>query len=90
MIKASCPPGGTVLDPFMGSGTTAVAAHRLKRRFVGFEINPDYCELIRRRLLEESAFKLETAPANNSESAATKAARKQPSLFEHTLSAKPA
>ena len=90
MIKASCPPGGIVLDPFMGSGTTAVAAHRLKRRFVGFEINPDYCELIRRRLLEESAFKLETAPANNSESAATKAARKQPSLFEHTLSAKPA
>lgn len=90
MIKASCPPNGVVLDLFMGSGTTAVAAHRLKRKFIGFEINPDYCELIRRRLMEESNFKLETAPANNSDSASTKAASRQPSLFEQTLTAKPA
>ena len=47
MIKASCPVNGVVLDLFMGSGTTAVAAHRLKRHFIGFEINPDYCEVIR-------------------------------------------
>jgi len=50
MVKASCPPGGVVLDPFMGSGTTAVAARRCGRRFTGFELNPDYCELIRQRL----------------------------------------
>ena len=50
MIKASCPVEGVVLDPFMGSGTTAVAAQRLNRRFIGFETNPDYCEIIRQRL----------------------------------------
>ena len=50
MVKASCPPGGIVLDPFMGSGTTAVAAQRCGRRFVGFEMNPEFCEIIARRL----------------------------------------
>ncbi len=50
MIKASCPPGGLVLDPFMGSGTTAVAAQMLGRDYTGFEMNPDYCELIQDRL----------------------------------------
>jgi site-specific DNA-methyltransferase (adenine-specific) len=52
MIKASCPPGGVVLDPFMGSGTTAVAAQRCGRDFVGFELNPDYCEMIQKRLAQ--------------------------------------
>ncbi|MEN9866985.1 MAG: hypothetical protein RL748_2575 [Pseudomonadota bacterium] len=50
MIKASCPPGGVVLDCFMGSGTTAVAAQRLGREFVGFELNPDYCAVAQQRL----------------------------------------
>jgi site-specific DNA-methyltransferase (adenine-specific) len=50
MIKASCPPGGLVLDPFLGSGTTAVAARRCGRDFTGFELNPDYCNLIEQRL----------------------------------------
>lgn len=54
MIKASCPPGGTVLDPFMGSGTTAVAAKRLGRNFVGFELNPEYCAQIEQRLAREA------------------------------------
>lgn len=40
-----------VLDPFMGSGTTAVACKLLGRRYVGFEINPDYVEIINNRLL---------------------------------------
>ncbi len=57
MIKASCPPGGVVLDPFMGSGTTAVAALRCGRQFVGFELNPRYCEIIADRLASpESQF----------------------------------
>lgn len=55
MVKASCPPGGIVLDPFMGSGTTAVAAQRCGRNFVGFELNPDYCALIEKRLAHPSA-----------------------------------
>ena len=50
MIKASCPPDGVVLDPFMGSGTTAVAAKRCGRHFAGFELNPDYCRLAEARL----------------------------------------
>jgi site-specific DNA-methyltransferase (adenine-specific) len=48
------PMGDLVLDPFIGSGTTAVVAKRMGRRFIGFEINPDYCELARRRV-EETA-----------------------------------
>lgn len=50
MVKASCPPDGVVLDPFMGSGTTAVAARQCGRHFVGFELNADYCALIEQRL----------------------------------------
>ena len=42
---------GVVLDPFMGSGTTALAAKRCGRDFVGFELNPDYCAIIEERLV---------------------------------------
>ncbi|WP_322045766.1 site-specific DNA-methyltransferase [Paraburkholderia sp. J67] len=50
MVLASCPPGGRVLDPFMGSGTTAVACARQKREFVGYEINESYCAIARERV----------------------------------------
>jgi site-specific DNA-methyltransferase (adenine-specific) len=50
MVKASCPPGGVVLDPFMGSGTTALAARRTGRQFTGFELNQDYCDIIEARI----------------------------------------
>ena len=49
-IKAGCPKGGIVLDPFMGSGTTAVVARKLGRNFIGIELNPDYVKLARKRL----------------------------------------
>jgi DNA modification methylase len=39
-----------VLDPFIGSGTTAVAAKQLGRHFVGFDISPDYCRLAEERI----------------------------------------
>lgn len=55
MVLASCPPGGRVLDPFMGSGTTAVACARHGRAFVGYEINPDYCELALERVASMTA-----------------------------------
>jgi len=61
MVKASCPPGGVVLDPFMGSGTTAVAAKRCGREFVGFELNPDYCALIEQRLAAQQQAETQTA-----------------------------
>ncbi len=49
-ILASCPAGGVVLDPFMGSGTTALVAKKLGRRFIGVEINPRYVRMAERRL----------------------------------------
>ena len=87
MVKASCPVHGVVLDPFMGSGTTAMAAHRLKRHFIGFEINPDYCEVIRKRLADEGNFSLEIAPVV---SGTGKPVSKQPSLFEQMMTTKTA
>jgi site-specific DNA-methyltransferase (adenine-specific) len=50
MVLASAPPHGMVLDPFMGSGTTAVAAVKHGRRFTGFEINPGYFATARQRV----------------------------------------
>lgn len=49
-LKATSRVGGVVLDPFSGSGTTAVVARRWDRHFVGFDCNPDYCQMARRRL----------------------------------------
>lgn len=49
-IRAGCPEGGVVLDPFMGSGTTAVTARRLKRNYIGFEPNTEYVGISDSRL----------------------------------------
>ena len=48
-ILAGCPKGGVVLDPFMGSGTTARVARHWGRHYVGFELNPDYIDIIRKK-----------------------------------------
>jgi site-specific DNA-methyltransferase (adenine-specific) len=50
MVLASSPRGGLVLDPFMGSGTTAVAALKHGRRFIGFELNRGYFATAQRRI----------------------------------------
>ena len=50
LILASCPPGGVVLDPFLGSGSSAVAAKKLGRHFVGVEQNERYCVWCEKRL----------------------------------------
>lgn len=67
------PAGGVVLDPFMGSGTTGVAAVIERRRFVGVEMTPHFAEVAERRIREsagkavpgalQSAFELDAAPA---------------------------
>lgn len=50
LVLASCPPGGLVLDPFLGSGTSAVVAKKLGRHFIGVEQNLEYCLLAQKRL----------------------------------------
>lgn len=52
-IKAGCPDGGTVIDPFMGAGTTALVAAKLNRNFIGFELNADYIKIAEKRLAAE-------------------------------------
>lgn len=49
-IKACCPVNGIVLDPFMGSGTTAVVARKLNRNYIGFELSKTYCDIADERL----------------------------------------
>ena len=49
-IKFGCPKDGIVLDPFCGSGTTAVVAKKLGRNYIGIDLNPEYCEIAKRRL----------------------------------------
>lgn len=51
-IKSFCPPGGTVLDPFCGSGTVAAVAERLGRNSIGYDIRESQIELTKRRLTE--------------------------------------
>ena len=51
-ILAGCPKDGIVLDPFMGSGTTARVALKLDRNYIGFELNPQYCDIINKKTRE--------------------------------------
>jgi DNA modification methylase len=54
LIVCFSPPNGIVLDPFIGSGTTAIAALKLGRKFIGFDISKEYCELAERRIEKEA------------------------------------
>ncbi len=53
-IQCFCPENGLVLDPFVGSGTTVLAAINLERNYIGIDISPEYCELTKKRIREES------------------------------------
>ena len=65
LIACASDPGDLVLDPFLGSGTTAVVAQTLDRAWLGIEINPSYVELARKRL-SESADLFSSASAEGS------------------------
>ena len=52
LVDKIAPPGATVLDPFMGSGTTGVACVRTGRKFIGIEIDPTYFAIAQRRIAE--------------------------------------
>jgi DNA modification methylase len=56
IVEASSKPGDVVLDPFAGCGTSIVVAHRLKREWVGIDISPTACNLMRRRLQKVGAL----------------------------------
>lgn len=49
-ILAGCPKDGIVLDPFFGAGTTGVVAKKLGRKFIGIDINKEYCEIASKRI----------------------------------------
>ena len=51
-VRAGCPEGGIVLDPFMGSGTVALVALKHRRHFTGCDINPDYVRISKHRIKE--------------------------------------
>ena len=55
-IKAGCPVGGTVLDPFGGAGTTGLVADRLGRDAILVELNPTYAEMARRRIAGDAGM----------------------------------
>ena len=54
LVKASSNEGDMVLDPFAGVGTTFVVCKRLNRRFIGFELNPDFVEITNSRITKTS------------------------------------
>lgn len=53
-IKAGCPVGGTVLDPFGGAGTTGLVADRLQRNAILIELNPEYAAMAQRRIVGDA------------------------------------
>ena len=55
-LKAGCPKGGTVLDPFGGAGTTSLVADRMGLNSVMIELNPDYAEMARWRLVQDAGM----------------------------------
>jgi site-specific DNA-methyltransferase (adenine-specific) len=53
LVRTFCPEGGMVFDPFVGSGTTALVAKKLKRDFIAFDIMQEYVDLANARLAED-------------------------------------
>ena len=63
-IRAGCPEGGAVLDPFAGAGTTGLSADRLGRNAVLIELNHKYVAMARQRLAADQAARGVRTPAS--------------------------
>ena len=56
LLKVSSQEGELILDPFLGSGTTAIACEQLGRKWIGIETNREYCEVAKKRLMEKEGM----------------------------------
>jgi DNA modification methylase len=56
IIEKSCPANGLILDPYMGSGTTLLAAKNLGRKAIGIELSREYCDVAKGRLTKKDLF----------------------------------
>lgn len=65
LVRLVCPPGGLVLDPFAGSGTTGVAAHAEGAHFIGIDGDAEHCEIMRRRYLQAPLVEQPTEETTN-------------------------
>ena len=61
LMRYACPLGGTVLDPFAGSGTTGLVAKRLGRNAILIELNPEYADMARERLKQDAPLLTEVS-----------------------------
>ena len=66
MIKAGCPVGGIVLDPFFGAGTTGVVAVKQDKNYLGIELNAEYIKIAEKRIndIPRSLFDLSPTPVD--------------------------
>ncbi len=62
-LLAGCKPGGVVLDPFSGSGTTGLVAQKAGRRYVGIDLNAEYLDLSLATRLQQGALDIDEATA---------------------------
>lgn len=58
LIEMFSEEGDTILDPFIGSGTTAISAIRSGRHFIGFELDPDFCQVAEKRIEHEKLMSI--------------------------------
>jgi hypothetical protein len=66
MVKAGCPEGGIILDPFFGAGTTGVVAAKHKRKWIGIELNPEYAAMARKRIADDNQPRGNKRPSQRS------------------------
>jgi site-specific DNA-methyltransferase (adenine-specific) len=83
-IKLFTVEGDTVLDPFIGSGTTAVVAKRLGRNYVGIDTSEEYCRLARERILQIQPSLFESIEYEKATPQQERKLQLQPNLLERT------